>query len=68
MDVCVKDFLVFIIELSAESLFDNNKPLAYTELKNAGVLDYYAETYDVSHTLGSEYLLNEIKTLLNKNK
>jgi hypothetical protein len=54
--------------MSAERLFDNNKSSAYIELKKAGILNYYAETFDVSHTLGSEYLLNEIKTLLNKNK
>jgi hypothetical protein len=57
----VKDFLVYVIELCAERFFGGNKTLAYKQLKNTDQLSFYKETYDTSHTLSSEYILEEIK-------
>jgi hypothetical protein len=57
----VKDFLVYIIELCAERFFYGNKSLAYRQLKNTNQISFYEETYDTSHTLSSEYILEEIR-------
>ncbi len=57
----VKDFLVYVIELCAERYFGENKTMAYQRLKETGLLSFYEDTYDTSHTLSSEYILEEIK-------
>ena len=57
----IKDFLVYVIELCAERFFGGNKTVAYNQLKNTDQLSFYKETYDTSHTLSSEYILEEIK-------
>jgi hypothetical protein len=54
------NFLVYLIELTSARLFHGDRAQAFETLNNAGMLDFYSETYDTSHTLGSEYLLNEI--------
>jgi hypothetical protein len=61
MTQTIKDFLVYIIELCAERFFNGNKSLAYKHLKNTNQISFYEETYDTSHTLSSEYILEEIK-------
>jgi hypothetical protein len=61
MSPSVKDFLVYVIELCAERFFGGNKTVAYNNLKNTEQLSFYKETYDTSHTLPSEYILEEIK-------
>jgi len=61
MSPAVKDFLVYIIELCAERYFSGSKTIAYNQLKNTDQLAFYKETYDTSHTLSSEYILEEIK-------
>jgi len=61
MSLAVKDFLVYVIELCAERYFGGSKTIAYKQLKNTNQLSFYRETYDTSHTLPSEYLLDEIR-------
>jgi len=61
MTQTVKDFLVYIIELCAERFFNGNKSIAYKQLKNTSQILFYEETYDTSHTLSSEYILEEIR-------
>lgn len=65
MNIEVKDFLVYLIELCADEYFNGNKSLAYNELKKHNLLDFYKNTYDTSHTLSSAYILNEISEKLN---
>jgi hypothetical protein len=64
MDVKTKDFLVYVINIMAVELFGGRKDLAYSALRDSGLLEFYADTYETSHTLGSEYLLEEIKERL----
>jgi len=66
MTLTIKDFLVYIIELCAERFFNGNKSLAYKQLKDTNQLLFYEETYDTSHTLSSEYILEEIQTKFNE--
>jgi len=61
MSPAVKDFLVYVIELCAERYFSGSKTIAYNQLKNTDQLSFYKDTYDTSHTLSSEYILEEIK-------
>ncbi|GBU26928.1 hypothetical protein R84B8_00444 [Treponema sp. R8-4-B8] len=61
MSQAVKDFLVYVIELCAESYFNGNKTAAYNQLKNTNQLSFYQDTYDTSHTLSSGYILEEMK-------
>ena len=60
MDIETKDFLVYVIEICADEFFNGDKSLAYDTLKKHGLLDFYKETYDTSHTLSSAYILDEI--------
>ena len=60
MNIEEKDFLVYIIELCSEKFFNGDKSLAYSMLKNLGLLDFYKDTYDTSHTLSSGYILDEV--------
>ena len=60
MSIEEKDFLVYIIELCSERFFNGDKSLAYEILKKHGLLDFYKDTYDTSHTLSSGYILEEI--------
>jgi hypothetical protein len=54
------NFLVYLVELTSTRLFQGDKAQAFKALSDAGMLVFYSETYDTSHTLGSEYLLSEI--------
>ena len=60
MTIEEKDFLVYVIELCSEKFFNGDKSLAYSILKKNGLLNFYKETYDTSHTLSSGYILDEI--------
>ena len=58
------EFVVFIINKLADQL---NKPISeiYKNLKDTDILDgYLLECYDVLHTFGSEYLMEDITELL----
>jgi hypothetical protein len=60
------DFLIFVIELAADNFFGGKKKVAYLSLLNNGILDFYAKTYDTSHTLSESYLLNELSEKIGK--
>jgi hypothetical protein len=56
----VVDYLIWVTEIVARNFFDGNKQLAYLSLRSSGVWDLYSSTYDTTHTLGSQYILDEI--------
>lgn len=60
------EFLVWLIEKSARAFFEGDKCAAYAAFKDSKLLDFYVEHYDVSHTLGAECLLDEIRDWLKK--
>jgi hypothetical protein len=66
MDREVKDFLVFLIEICAREFFCGDKSSTYDVLRKYNILDFYRDTYDVSHTLSSGYIIDEIKEQLTK--
>jgi hypothetical protein len=55
------EYLVWIIEIVAAQFFAGDKTAAYHALKNSGLWDIYIEHYETTHTLGKEYLLEEIE-------
>jgi len=68
MEIEVKDFLVYVIELCADEFFNGDKSSAYSVLKKHGLLDFYKDTYETSHTLSSAYILEEISENINKER
>jgi len=57
----IMEYMVWIIEIVSVEFFDGDKTLAYEALQQSGVWHMYVSHYDVTHSLGSEYILQEIK-------
>ena len=57
----VMEYMVWVVEIAAREFFNRDKTSAYDALKKSGIWDFYIEHYDVTHTLGAEYLLDEIR-------
>ena len=57
----VMEYMVWVVEIAAREFFKNDKTSAYAALKKSGVWNLYVEHYDVTHTLGAEYLLEEMR-------
>jgi hypothetical protein len=55
----VAEFMVFIVERVALRFFQGDQPTAYAVMKDTGLWDFFVNTYDTSHTLGVEYLMEE---------
>jgi hypothetical protein len=66
MNQKIADYLIWIIDLTANRLFNGNITKTYKVLKKENLLNFYAAHYDTSHTLGQEYILEEIQERLNK--
>ena len=60
------EFIIWVIEITARNFFDNDKTIAYNVLKDTGILDTYADTYDVTHTLSANYITEEIRNILKR--
>jgi len=59
-----KDFSVFIINVIANELFDGRKDVAYDYLQKTGLLSFYITTFETSHTLSKEYIVQEVRDKL----
>jgi len=57
----IMEYMVWVVEIVSMEFFGNDKTAAYQALKNSGLWDIYVNHYDATHTLGREYLLEEIK-------
>ncbi|MCL2193715.1 MAG: DUF3791 domain-containing protein [Treponema sp.] len=60
----IMEYMVWVVELAAENFFGGDKTLAYRTLKDRGIWDLYVQNYDVTHTLGAEYVTDEIREIL----
>ena len=60
----VTEFMIWIIEITAREFFSNDKTKAYNVLKDTGILNSYADTYDVTHTLSATYIIDELRNIL----
>ena len=61
MNLEVMEYMVWVIEIISAEFFKGDKTAAYDALKSSEIWDLYIEHYDVTHTLGKEYLLDEIR-------
>jgi hypothetical protein len=68
MTLEIMEFIVWIIEITAREFFSNNKTLAYDTLKNSDLWDLYIDHYDTTHTLGAEFILDEMNEYFTRNK
>ena len=60
----IMEYIVWVIEIAAAEFFGGDKTSAYAALKKCGLYDVYIDNYETTHTLGREYILNEIKERL----
>ena len=63
----VMEYVVWVIEIAAREFFGGDKTTAYDTLKNSELWDLYTEHYEVTHTLGKEYLLEEMREYFAEN-
>ena len=60
----IMEYLVWIIELASNEYFNGNKTLTYNTLKNTGIWDLFIQNYEVTHTMGANYVMDEIREIL----
>jgi hypothetical protein len=61
MSIAVMEYMVWVVEITATEFFSGDKTTAYGVLKKSGLWGLYVEHYDVTHTLGAGYLLEEMR-------
>ncbi|MCL2286789.1 MAG: DUF3791 domain-containing protein [Firmicutes bacterium] len=61
MSFNIMEYMVWVIENTATEFFNGNKTAAYESLKNSGLYQIYMDTYETTHTLGQEYLIEEVR-------
>ena len=67
ISVEIMEYLVWVIELAAGEFFNGDKTLAYEAMKKSKLWNIYIDHYDLTHTLGAEYLLDEMREYFVKN-
>jgi len=55
----VAEFMIFVVEQVANRFFGGDQAAAYLAMKSSGLWAFFSDTYDTSHTLGTEYLLED---------
>jgi hypothetical protein len=63
----IMEYVVWVIEIASREFFNGDKTAAYDTLKNSGLWPLYIDHYDTTHTLGAEYILDEIRDYFVKN-
>jgi len=56
----IMEYMVWLIEIVADEFFEKNKNAAYSTLVECGLWDIYVDNYDTTHSLGKEFIINEI--------
>ena len=64
----IMEYMVWVVEIAAAEFFEKDKTVAYKTLKESGLWDIYVSHYDTTHTLGKEYLIEEIRERLLKHR
>jgi hypothetical protein len=67
MSLETMEYVVWVIEIAAREFFGGDKTAAYDTLKNSGLWGLYTEHYETTHTLGSEYILDEMREYFTEN-
>ena len=58
--------MVFIVEMVASRFFHGDQAKAYAAMRETGLWDFFSATYDVSHTLGVDYLMQDAEKWLSR--
>lgn len=66
MSLETMEYMVWVIDIAAKEFFKGDKTAAYNAMKDSGIWNLYVETYDTTHTLGKEYITDEIKEYFTK--
>ena len=66
MDKKINEFIVFCVEYYKERVSLSGKEV-YDLFDKYGVIDYLENGYDVLHTQGKDWLMNDIDLFLNNN-
>ena len=61
MNLDMMEYMVWVVEIASAEFFNKDKTAAYDALRDSGLWDIYVEHYDVTHTLGAEYILDEMR-------
>ena len=60
----IMEFMVWVVELTAEEFYNGDKSQAYNVLCQQGLWDLYVENYDITHSLSAKNIINEIREIL----
>jgi len=61
MSLEIMEYVVWVIEIAAREFFNGDKTAAYDMLRQSSLWELYTEHYDVTHSLGAEYILEEMR-------
>ena len=62
----VADWIIWIIDIISDDMCDGDKTKGYLLLKQNGIIDWYTQNYETTHSLGKEYLIDEVKGIVAK--
>jgi hypothetical protein len=57
-------FMVLVVNAVASTLFDGDRRKAYFAMKTTGAIDDLATFYNVLHTQSIEYIVEDVKDIL----
>lgn len=66
MDKKVADFMIFTVEQVANRFFDSDQQTAYLAMRKSGLWEFFSDTYETSHTVGVEYLMQDAEEWLTR--
>jgi len=58
--------MVFVVEQVAGRFFSGDQAKAYLIMRESGLWDFFSDTYDSSHTLGVDYLMQDAENWFTK--
>jgi len=64
----VAEFMVFVVEQVANRFYAGDHATAYLAMKSSGVWRFFIDTYDTSHTVGVDYLLEDVQKWFDKSE
>jgi hypothetical protein len=62
----VAEFMVFVVEQVARRFFAGDQVRAYDTMRASGLWDFFSGTYETSHTLSVEYLMEDAQQWFDK--
>jgi len=60
----IMEYMVWVVELVANEFFSGEKTHAYEVLNEQGIWDVYIQSYDITHTLSANHIIEEVRDIL----